>query len=231
MTKSEYRLEIAKQLVHAEQDILYFASNVRTLDSHGVGKDKIAYFPMYKEYLRRLLILAKNAKKLAVYKSRQLLVTWTMCVIIMHEVLFVPGSYIGIISKKEEDAGKVLGRIKNIYELLPLHWRAALPVPQWYKAKKGIVVRMVMQHPNGQPESIIQAYPSGEDQVRMETFSLIYWDEVGFCPDLDARLTYGALKPTIDGGGRLLMSSTPPPNEEHFWHQLCAGNYLQGTEG
>jgi len=231
MNKAEYRLEIAKQLVRAEEDILYFTQNVRTLDSHGVGKDKIAFFPIHKDYLRRLLLLAKSCSKLAIYKSRQLLVTWTMCVLIMHEVLFVPGSYIGIISKKEEDAGKVLGRIKTIYDLLPLHWRAALPVPQWYKAKKGIVVRMVMQHPNGQPESIIQAYPSGEDQVRMETFSMIYWDEVGFCPDVDARLTYGALKPTIDGGGKLYLSSTPPPNEEHFFHQLCSGNYLQGTEG
>ena len=231
MTKAEYRLEIAKQLLRAEQDILYFTKNVRTLDSHGKGKEKIAYFPVHKEYLSRLLILAQKAQKLAVYKSRQLMVTWAMCVIIMHEVLFIPGSYVGIISKKEEDAGKVLGRIKNIYDLLPVHWKAMLPVPQWYKAKKGIVVRMVMQHPNGQPDSVIQAYPSGEDQVRMETFSLIYWDEVGFAPDADARLTYGALKPTVDGGGRLLMSSTPPPNEEHFWHQLCSGNYLMGTEG
>lgn len=231
MTKLELRKEQAAQLLHAAEDILYFAENVRTFDSHGVGKDKIAYFPVHKEYLKRLLVLAKQAKKLAVYKSRQLLVTWTMCVVIMHEVLFVPGSYVGIISKKEEDAGKVLGRIKNIYDYLPLHWKSALPIPQWYKAKKGIVVRMVIQHPNGQPESVIQAYPSGEDQVRMETFSLIYWDEVGFAPDIDARLTYGALKPTIDGGGRLLMSSTPPPNEEHFWHQLCSGNYLMGAEG
>lgn len=231
MTKQEYRLEIAKQLYQASEDILYFAENVRTLDSHGKGDKKIAYFPVWKEYLRRVLTYGKFAQKLAIYKSRQLMVTWAMCVVIMHEVLFIPGSYVGIISKKEEDAGKVLGRIKTIYELLPLHWRAALPIPIWYKAKKGIVVRMVLKHPNGQPESIIQAYPSGEDQVRMETFSLIYWDEVGFAPDADARLTYGALKPTIDGGGRLLMSSTPPPNEEHFWHQLCSGQYLQGTEG
>jgi hypothetical protein len=111
---------------------------------------------------------------------------------------------------------------------MPLHWRAVLPDPQWYRAKKGINVRVIVRHPNNKPTSIIQAYPSGDDQVRMETFSIIYWDEVGFAPDIDARKTYGALRPTIDNGGRLLMSSTPPIDENHFWHQLCEGTYLEG---
>ena len=231
MTKKEYRQLIAEQLSKARDDILYFTSFIYTVDSHGLGENKVCKFPLHKEYLRKLLVLAMSAQRLAIYKSRQLLVTWSMCVIILHELLFNPGAYIGIISKKEEDAGKVLNRVKTLYDYLPLHWRTALPFPQWYKAKKGINVRVVFNHANNKPASICQAYPSGEDQVRMETFSIIYWDEVGFAPDSDARLTYGALKPTIDGGGKLLMSSTPPPNEEHFWHSLCSGNYLQGTQG
>lgn len=228
MKKQEIREAIAKQLIAAEDDIIYFASQLYTVDSHGKGDSKIAKLPLHKDYLVRMLRLAWKAHKLAIYKSRQLMVTWCMCVIILWEVFFIPGSLIGIISKKEEDAGKVLNRVKILYDYMPLHWKAALPVPIWYKAKKGINVRMVVNNTNGQPQSIIQAYPSGEDQVRMETFSLIYWDEVGFAADTDARLTYGALKPTVDGGGRLLMSSTPPPNEEHFWHLLCSGQYLQG---
>lgn len=228
MNKQEFREATARQLIQAADDIIYFASQLYTIDSHGKGDSKIAKLPLHKAYLVRLLRLAWKAKKLAVYKSRQLMVTWSMCIILLWEVLFIPGSLIGIISKKEEDAGKVLGRVKILYDYMPLHWKHFLPEPIWYKAKKGIVVRMVINNPNGLPQSIIQAYPSGEDQVRMETFSTIYWDEVGFAPDHDARLTYGALKPTVDGGGRLLMSSTPPPNEEHFWHLLCSGQYLQG---
>lgn len=228
MRRDEIRLETAKQLLRARDDIVYFASMLRTLDAHGNGPSKLAYFPVEKEYIQKLLQLAQQTEKLAIYKSRQLMVTWCMCVIVLHEFLFKAGSYIGLISKKEEDAGKVLMRVVCLYDYMPLHWKKFLPAPTWYKAKKGIIVRGVLVNPNGKPESVIQAYPSGESQVRMETFSLIYWDEVGFAPDLDARATYGALKPTIDGGGRLLMSSTPPLNEEHFWHQLCSGNYLQG---
>lgn len=228
MNKNEARMEIAQQLYRAKHDIIYFASQLRTLDAHGDGPTKLDYFPIYKEYVRKVLDLAWRSERLAIYKSRQLLITWSMCVVILHELIFNSGAYIGIISKKEEDAGKVLMRVVCLYDYMPLHWQKYLPQPTWYKAKKGIIVRGVVTHPNGKPVSVVQAYPSGEDQVRMETFSLIYWDEVGFAPDADARLTYGALKPTIDGGGRLLMASTPPMNEEHFWHQLCSGNYLQG---
>lgn len=228
MNRNQVLLAIAEQLAKASKDILYFADHCYTVDSHEKGANKVSKFPWEKEYVKRLLLLGKNAEKLAVYKSRQMMVTWTMCVLILHEWLFTPGCYIGIISKKEEDAGKVIERIKIIYEHLPLHWKRYLPEPQHYKGKKGITVRWVLNHPNGQPQSILQAYPSGEDQVRMETFSLIYWDEVGAAPDLDARRTYCALKPTIDGGGRLLMSGTPPVSEEHFWYLLCQGEYLQG---
>lgn len=225
MDRHDAQLEIAKQIFKARNDILYFASMLKT---HNANTKRIEPFPIHKRYIQELLKLGKHASRLAIYKSRQMLVTWSMCVVLLHELLFSPGAYIGIISKKEEDAGKVLDRIKLLYEYMPLHWRAVLPDPQWYRAKKGINVRVIVRHPNNKPASIIQAYPSGDDQVRMETFSIIYWDEVGFAPDIDARKTYGALRPTIDNGGRLLMSSTPPIDENHFWHQLCEGRYLEG---
>lgn len=227
LSKDQARIEIARQLKQARDDILYFAGHCYTVDTHN-REETVSKFPIHKEYVRRLLTLAKGAEKLAIYKSRQMLVTWSMCVVVLHELLFTPGAYIGIISKKEEDAGKVIERIKLIYDHLPLHWRASLYAPMVYKGKKGIIVRWVQEHANGKPKSILQAYPSGEDQVRMETFSLIYWDEVGAAPDLDARRTYCALKPTIDGGGRLLMSGTPPVSDEHFWYQLVHGTYLEG---
>jgi hypothetical protein len=228
--KDFLRLETAKQILQAKRDIIYFASKLRTLDAHEATQEtKVSPFPIHKEYIKRLLALANNTNLLAIYKSRQMLVTWSMCVIVLHDFLFNPGSYTGIISIKEEHAGKVVMRVKTLYDYMPAHWKAFLPEPVWYRAKKGIIVRGVLQHPNKKPESIVQAYPSGEEQVRMETFSTIYWDEVGAAPDIDARLTYGALKPTLDGGGRLIMSSTPPMNEQHFWHQLCSGEYLQGT--
>jgi len=228
-TKNEIRVEIAKQLASARDDIYYFADHCYTVDTHN-KVDVVSKFPWQKRYVKELLRLATKCDKLAVYKSRQMMVTWTMCIVVLHELLFVPGANIGLISKKEEDAGKVVMRIKTIYDRLPLHWRVSLPTPQFYKGKKGIIVRWVMNHPNGQPDSVLAAFPSGEDQVRMETFSLIYWDEVGIAPDLDARGTYTALKPTLDGGGRLLMSSTPPKDENHFWYLVCSGQYFQGAQ-
>ena len=99
MTKKEYRQLIAEQLSKARDDILYFTSFIYTVDTHALGENKVCRFPLHKEYLRKLLVLAMSAQRLAIYKSRQLLVTWSMCVIILHELLFNPGAYIGIISK------------------------------------------------------------------------------------------------------------------------------------
>lgn len=220
-TKEELQRLIADQLALAAVDPIFFFANLRTIDVHAKG-EKVRPYPIHKPYLKRLIRIASTAKKLAIYKSRQMLVTWTMVGIALREALFVPGSYIAFISKKEEDAGKLIGRAKIYLDYMPEHWKYGLPDIDFYRGKKGIYLKMVVRHING-PDSVIQAYPQGGDQARMETFSLAYWDEVGFCDDLMARMTYAALRPTLSGGGRLLMSSTPPRDPEHFWEELCGG--------
>jgi hypothetical protein len=226
LSKQQIRLLTARELLLAEEDIVSFAGSVKTHDPHRKG-NTIVSFPAHKVYLQRLLKMAQLVPKLAVYKSRQMMITWSMSIVCLHHGLFIPGRYVALISKKEEDAGKIIGRIKIIHDYLPLHWRVFLPEIEYYKGKKGVLVKMVIHHPNGQPPSIIQAYPQGGDQTRMETFSLVYWDEVGFCDDIEARKTYTSLRPTLEGGGRLLMSSTPPYNHEHFWEQIVSGRYFE----
>jgi hypothetical protein len=220
--------ETARQMLRAQEDIIQFASQVRTHDPHD-PRQKIKYMPVNKEYIRRVLRLMVDHDRLAIYKSRQMLVTWCASVVCLREFLFIPGYTQAFISKREEDAGKIVMRCKLIYDYLPAHWKEYLPEPDTYRGKKGIIIKMVLHHPNG-PDSSIQAFPQGGDALRMEVFSRAYWDEVGFCDDADARVTYGALAPTLDGGGKLLMTSTPPRDAEHFWYQLVNGTYLAGDK-
>lgn len=211
----------AQELYRASYDIDFFLSNCRTHDPH--GKEKVKPFPVWKRYLRELVKIFQSSERIAIYKSRQMMVTWVCVAFTFREALFNPGSYIAYISKKEEDAGKLIERAKFIYDRLPENWRAGLPKCYLYYAKKHIPVKMILEFPGGLPRSVIQAYPQGGDQVRMETFSHAYWDEVGFCDNLEAHATYAALKPTIEGGGQLILCSTPPRDPEHFWERFVTG--------
>jgi len=217
---------IAEELLQAGEDIVYFAANVKTHDSHAEG-ERILPFPVRKRYIRKLLELACRLPRFAIYKSRQMLVTWVMCIVCLWEVLFHPGSVVALISLSQEDSGVLLERIKIIYENLPAHWLVALPQPKFYRGKKGIVLRMVVEHPNG-PASTIDAYAQNGNPGRGRTVTLAYWDEVGECGDMECRNMYSSLRPTLEKGGRLVMSSTPPRSPVHFWEQFCTGQYFGG---
>jgi hypothetical protein len=218
---------IADELHEAGDSILYFADNVWTHDSHAKG-NRIVKFPVHKPYIQRILLIASEHPRFAIYKSRQMLVTWIICLVVLWEALFKPGSHIALISMKEEDAGKMIGRIKVMADHLPAHWLVGLPEIRYYKGKKGIILRMVIAHEDGEPESVIQAYPQNGNPGRSETLSLAYWDEVGECDDQESRNMYAALRPTLENGGRLIMTSTPPRDETHFWEQFSRGEYFGG---
>lgn len=220
---------IAEELAEAADDILYFAGNVKTLDRDKTGS-KLRSFPVDKEYVRKLLTLACRHSRFAIYKSRQMVVTWTMLLVCLHEFLFKPGSIISVISMTEKDAGKLLDRIKIMYDSLPAHWKLGLPKIRTYNGKGGIVVRMVATFPGDLPAATLEACPTNGNPGRGQTLSLCYWDEIGEQKDDECRHMYSALRPTLEGGGRLIMSSTPPRSELHFWNQFASGNYFGDAE-
>lgn len=220
----EAREWIIRELKHASNDVFYYFSHVKTHDPHSTRHGKIEPWPMDKTYVTKLIQECVDSPKIAVYKSRQMLVSWTIVGYCLWRLLFTPGSYIGFISKKEEDAGKLIGRARVIYQNLPDAWKIGLPEVDFYHGKKAIPVKMVATFPEGQTESIIQAFPEGGDQVRMETFSLVYWDEVGFCRNEEAYATYAAVYPTVsEGTAQFIMTSTPPRDPDHFWQRFVEG--------
>lgn len=230
MTPNErlrFREEIARQLKKARNDSHYFFSKVQTFDEDEPDYSKrIKPFPIEKKYLQNLITLGDTERRLAVYKARRMIVTWTFCGVATKELFLAPGSHTAFISKKEEDAGKLVGRVKFIYEHLPSYWRLGLPKPNYYRAKKSIVIKIVCRHPHGQPDSILEAYPEGGEQLVGEGFSLIYWDEVGKIENTMCEYTYAAAIPALGKHGRLILSSTPPRFPQHFFYRLVTGEYL-----
>lgn len=225
-SRVDLRREIARQLLKAKEDPVYYFSRLKTIDEDEPDpKKRVKLYPIHKDYLQNLILLAEHEKRLAVYKARRMMVTWTMCGIASREVLFRPGAHIAFISKKEEDAGKLVGKVKFIYENLPAYWRLGLPIPQYYRAKKAIYIKMICHHPDG-PDSVLEAFPEGGEQLVGDGYTLIYWDEVGKIDSDLAAITYGDSLPALGQHGRLIMSSTPPRYPQHFWYKLVQGEYL-----
>jgi len=225
INREDALLEIAEQLCEAGDNILFFASFVKTLDRDD-KKSWLREFPVNKNYVRKLLKSISTTPRLAIYKSRQMTVTWTCLLFCLHEFLFKPGSNMAIISMTEGDAGSLLDKMKLMYDSLPEHWKLVLPSIKTYNGKGGIIVRMVADFGSDEPKGVIKACATNGNPGRGQTLSLCYWDEIGEQKDDECRHMYSALRPTLEGGGRLLMSSTPPRHPEHFWNQFCNGEYF-----
>jgi hypothetical protein len=190
----------------ARGDAVWFLKTfVKTLDEHDEDTP-VKRFPVH-PVTERIVDRWQNLQEgqhLAVAKSRQLMATWLGLSIVLWELLRKPGRLVGVVSKKENDAMKLLGetRMGMIYNNLP-HWlKARYPIEP---TKTMVTIR----HPIPEPPSIVLAMPQGAHQARMHTFSMLFFDEAAFQDCLDDAII-GA-KPTLHGGGKLLLVSSAAP--------------------
>lgn len=178
---------------------------VLTLDPVSLH-NPIKPFPAYLEYLEFLCHLWQREKLIAIPKSRRMVCSWNFISLLTHKTIFNPGRFTGFVSKKEDDAGDLIGRAEFIYRKIP-EWRiprALLPA-----LKNG---KMSKQPPLMEFEEInskIQGFPQGADQLRQFTLSDILGDECAFWED--AQSFYSASKPTLDGGGGMTLISSRSP--------------------
>lgn len=175
-------------------------------------------FPIHTGYARRLVDLLQRERRLAVVKSRQMLVSWAACTVMVHRARFTPHQVVLYQTQNWPDAVKMVampgagqdggftGRCQFIEAHLPGWLRQAVT------ATEGRLI-----YPNG---SMIEALPGGADKIRGKTASLIVLDEMAFLED--AKATYTAIAPLVQKGAQLLMISTPNGAEGnmfyHLWH-------------
>jgi phage FluMu gp28-like protein len=184
-----------------------------TLDPHDFTNPikKIPDFP----YIRQLIDVFLKNNLIAVVKSRQLLVTWLFCAIHVWLCAYHKGQYVFFISRKEADAGfdtplSLCSRALFICQHLPKEVR-----PQILKSLQPPVLRFPKTF------STIQGVSQDSDALRQYTASSVLLDEMAF--QEHANEAYAAIKPTIDGGGRLVCVSTPNGKNNLFY------KIIQGT--
>ena len=178
-----------------------------TIDEADAGK--IKRFPD-KEYLKHVCTVWLRENLLAVPKSRRMLLTWVMLALHLWAALFRPRSAIFIQSKKEGDSAYLIGpeRLLFIYRHLPegYNWPKILSV-------KG--APPLIRFNNG---SQVFGVGQGPDQLRQYTASYLMADECAFWEQ--ARSTFAALKPTMQGGGKIVLISSANAG---FFQELCEG--------
>ena len=149
-------------------------------------------FRLWKEQAVTLKQIVNNLLVI-ILKARQLGLTWLVLAFALWLMLFHPAATVLIFSRRDDEAVYLLGteRLKGMYNRLP----------DWQKAK---AVEVDSGHEwrlsNG---SVARAFPTSAGDSY--TASLAIVDEADLVPDLGNLMN--AVKPTIDGGGRMILLS------------------------
>lgn len=187
-----------------------------TLDPHDIS-NPIKRIPDY-PYVRELIRIFLSEKLIAVVKSRQLLVTWIFCALHVWLCAFHKGQYVFFISRKEADAGfdsplSLCSRAHFIVEHLPKDLK-----PEYVKSLQPPILKFTKNF------STLHGVSQDSDALRQYTASSVFSDEMAF--QEHAGEAYAAIKPTIDGGGRLICVSTPN-GKNNLFYKIIQGNMIK----
>lgn len=191
----------------AEESPWYFLRVLcKTKNEHASAGNEYEPFPDM-NYLKVMLeewqaVERRPADRLLlVAKSRQMMVSWFACAMVLWYCLFRKAQRIGWQSKKAEDADEMLKRIYGLWDRLPPPMRDQHPC----------TMRQYHLHFTGS-DSDVHAIPQGPDQVRQYTWSLFISDEMAFQEGADA--AYFTLLPALGKNGMGVFISTAFPG--HF---------------
>lgn len=147
------------------------------------------------------LRVIEESLRVIILKARQLGLTWLTLHEAVHLLAFdprTPVAKIMALSKKAEDAKKLLQRARRINELLPPYLRVEEdPETKGSLSKFGVIDR-------GEMVSLT----SNPDDARSETATHVIWDEAAFTRHGGAPATLTALRATLGSRGRLRVVST-----------------------
>lgn len=210
----ERKAKAAKWLRWKRNPTLFIDECIWTRDEADAGQVK--KFPQ-KEYLHRIDQLFISEPILAIPKSRRMMMTWRLLALVLWEALFHRNMTIFIQSKKAADSAYLMGddRIMFMYGKLP-----AMGLGFWPKVERKIKDNdgkgyETVQLSNG---TSFFAVAEGPDQLRQYTASRVYCTEMAFWGT--AELTWTALRPTIQGGGKIVIDSSANPG---FFQRLIEG--------
>jgi hypothetical protein len=148
-----------------------------------------------------------NNRLTVILKARQLGLTWLCLAFALWLMIFKPIATILIFSKRDDEAVYLMGkeRMRGMYRRLP----------RWMQVRQIVTGN---EHEwalsNG---SVARAFPTSGGDSYTATFALV--DEADLVDNLEKLMT--AVKPTIDGGGKMILLSRAKKDEpESLFKQI-----------
>lgn len=190
----------------------YLERQVFTQDEHDDTVESKA-FPD-KAYIRQMVGWWLSSKMNLWEKSRQIMASWLMCALYLHDTQFGMGRRNFIQSKKELDSDALLRRCYFIWFHQEPWLKALFPAEYTYCHLR--FFKPGQQ--GGLPYSELHAIPQGGDILRQYTASGLFIDEGAFQPDLESSIRSAG--PMLKGGGRIDVVSSAEPG---YFQLLCEG--------
>ncbi len=190
---------IQLELLKCKQDPYYWLMSwVTTENVHSKTGSTYEQWPDL-PHLFFLTRLWQDNPRLLIPKSRQLMATWLISSLYLHDAMFFPSRLTFFQSKKEEDANATLERAWGVYKRLPTFFQ------EWSPAKRTYCnIRFTRQR------SRIWAIPEGSNHSRQYTCSGYMHDETAFQSEVD--LVMAAIAPTLGDKGRFTGISSAAPS-------------------
>lgn len=148
----------------------------------------------------------------AVPKTRRMMISWLMVWNHQWIAMFHPGAHVYVQSETEAKSHELIERAGFIYEHIP-PGVIALPAPK--PGKNGAPTMWCYM---GFPKlhSFMQGIAQGANQLRQYTATAVMMDEAAFWEK--GRESFGATKPTSEGGGRITVVSSA---QNSWFRDLC----------
>lgn len=190
-------------------DIWFFTNFVKTRDE--ADEESIKAFPQL-DYLREFYAVLNASQRVAVAKSRQMFVSWALCVYCVWFARFHPHKYVVWQTQKLEDAVKMVsmpGGGDDTGYMARMQF-VEHSLPSWLQVNAKFNSGLI-NYPNG---SLIEAVAGGANQVRGKTASLLVEDE--FAYQEEAKGVYQAVAPLIQKATKFVAVSTPNGPDNTF---------------
>jgi hypothetical protein len=149
-----------------------------------------------------------------ILKARQLGLTWLAVCKALWMMLFRQGSGVLLFSRREDEAGELLERMRGVHRRLPDNLKAEVTVDNAQELRMGMI------------GSWARCFPTSKHSGRSYSAAMAVVDEADFIPDLKPLLN--AVKPAISENGRLVLISTANKENQNstykrIWHGAVNG--------
>lgn len=177
------------------RNIHYFIPYVKIIHP---DKGEVDFKNHIYKYQKKLLKRFQNYRFNICLLSRQSGKTTSVAIYALWYAIFHDDKVIGIVSNKESSSKMILGRIRRMYESLPI----------WLKPGVKEYAKTAVVFDNG---SQIKISATSEDAFRGETINLLICDEFAFVPAHQAEEFWASNYPTISASkeSKIIIISTP----------------------